>query len=112
MNCMKCGNIIAADQVFCESCLAEMEKYPVDPDTPVMLPPRSGSTTQKRSPVRRSRKPEEQIRTLRGLIAILSVLLIAALIAFFMMASTLIQILNVPEGLPSNSQPSTSQSAS
>ncbi len=111
MNCMKCGNIIAADQVFCEDCLTEMASYPVDPETPVILPPRSNSSKQKRVSTRRVRKPEEVIVIQRNLILTLLVLLLAVSVALCMVISTLTQILQVPDGLPDRSQPSTSQAA-
>ena len=36
MSCMKCGKEVSEDQVFCPECLAEMERYPVKPGTPVL----------------------------------------------------------------------------
>ena len=41
MNCVKCGWEIPEDQVFCEICLAEMERYPVKPGTAIHIPTRS-----------------------------------------------------------------------
>ena len=38
MNCMKCGSKIEEGQAFCSSCLAEMDRYPVNPGTVVLLP--------------------------------------------------------------------------
>lgn len=66
MNCMKCGRKTQADQVFCQECLAEMEKYPVKPGTVVLLPKRQANPGTKR-PVARKRfsKPEEQITYLK-----------------------------------------------
>ena len=40
MSCMKCGKEVSEGQVFCEECLTEMERYPVKPGTPVLLPHR------------------------------------------------------------------------
>lgn len=40
MNCMKCGQETVDEHVFCEKCLAVMEKYPVRPGAVVMLPRR------------------------------------------------------------------------
>ncbi len=104
MNCMKCGSIIAADQVFCEDCLAEMEKYPVPQETPVTLPPRDDMTAPKRSSVRRFRKPENKIATMKAIIWVLLILLTALLIAFIMVVSTLTQVLNIPKDLPETKQ--------
>lgn len=38
MQCMKCGREIPAGDVFCQECLADMEKYPVKPGTVVHIP--------------------------------------------------------------------------
>ena len=38
MNCAKCGREIEEDQVFCETCLEEMQQYPVRPDTAIHIP--------------------------------------------------------------------------
>ena len=40
MNCMKCGREIEADQVFCQECLALLEKYPVKQDVVIQIPNR------------------------------------------------------------------------
>jgi hypothetical protein len=66
MNCMKCGRDISAEQVFCDSCLQTMEKYPVKPDTAVQLPRRSLQGAPKKQPVRRRQiPPEEQVTALK-----------------------------------------------
>lgn len=44
MKCLKCGR--ETDQTFCETCRAEMEKYPVKPGTIVLLP-------KERTPIRK-----------------------------------------------------------
>lgn len=86
MTCMKCGREIPAEQVFCDSCLALMEKYPVKPDAAIHLPLRKEATsTKKQSGRRRQLPPEEQIlllrkrnRRLRLTVVILSIVLAAA----------------------------------
>lgn len=65
MQCMKCGRDLESGQVFCEECLAEMEKYPVKPGTVVLLPHRPSQQTAKKLPQRRKPAPEEQVLTLR-----------------------------------------------
>ena len=62
MDCMKCGREITVDQAFCEDCLAEMERYPVRPNTVVQIPKRpapSKKNHQRHVPL------EEQIAALR-----------------------------------------------
>jgi len=80
MNCMKCGREIPSGQVFCEDCLADMAKYPVDPDTPVAIPQRNHTIVQKKSSKRRNLSSEEQIAVLRQRIRILTVLLVVAVL--------------------------------
>ena len=75
MQCMKCGREIAAGQVFCEGCLADMEKYPVKPGTPVHLPPRKAEPPVKKAPARRRPTLEEQVRSLKKRLWIVSVAL-------------------------------------
>ena len=41
MTCMKCGVEIPENQVFCDSCLSVMNRYPVKPDAHIHLPKRA-----------------------------------------------------------------------
>lgn len=67
MSCMKCGKEVSAGQVFCDECLLEMEKYPVKPGTPVLLPNRpTAPVVHKRRFYKRQRKPEEQLSTYKN----------------------------------------------
>ena len=63
MDCMKCGRQTQGKNVFCKGCLAEMEKYPVKSDTPVVLPQRNNKE-RKGSP-KKLLKPEEIIDQLQ-----------------------------------------------
>ena len=79
--CIKCGRETAQDGVFCEECLADMEKHPVKPGTPVVLHQKP-AVPIRRAPTRKVRKPEEQIRSLKRAITTLwavIILLVAAL---------------------------------
>lgn len=85
MICIKCGRECPENQNFCDGCMAEMERYPVKPGTPVLLPRRQN--TAKRPARRRPNiSPEEQLKALRKsnrrLLAILflAVVIIAALL--------------------------------
>lgn len=80
MNCMKCGSVIPAGQVFCDECLADMEKHPVKPGTPLILPRREKQTVTKRSR-KRVHKPEEIISKLRRTVVCLMALIAAMGIA-------------------------------
>ena len=83
MQCMKCGREIAAGRVFCESCLADMEKYPVKPGTPIQLPSRKAAPPAKKQPSRRCPAPEEQVKKLKKRLRVVSVVmtLVLALLA-------------------------------
>lgn len=80
MKCMKCGTGIQTGQVFCAECQADMEKHPVKPGTPVLLPRREKQTASKRGR-RRVPKPEEQISSLRRIALMLSILCIVLALA-------------------------------
>lgn len=99
MNCMKCGTEIKGSGVFCEECLAEMEKYPVKPNITVQLPIRP-AVAPARKKVRRQRhiKPEDQIRHLKKVRNWLCGLLIFALLAFAASSALVLHLLNPDEG--------------
>ena len=93
MKCMKCGRDISAAQVFCDSCLEIMEKYPVKHDTAVQLPRHSLQAPSKKQPARRRQiPPEEQVvalkkrcRRLSVTVAVLCLLLVAAAVGIFLL---------------------------
>ncbi len=80
MKCMRCGTEIAPDSVFCEACMAEMEKHPVKPGTPVTLPRREDHPTPKRSK-RRTVKAEEQVHILHRVVNWLLIMVIVLALA-------------------------------
>lgn len=82
MICMKCGKEVSDSNVFCDECLTDMERYPVKPGTPVLLPNRPKEVVIRKRNTRRAKKPEDQISTLKNWITFLcifSCLLMAAL---------------------------------
>ena len=85
MICMKCGRETDAENVFCQSCLLEMEKYPVQPGTVVLLPRRREAAVIKKPPKRHIPTAEEQIKQLRKWLMILTLLLAAAVTAIVWM---------------------------
>lgn len=89
MNCLKCGRETAAEQVFCEDCRLDMEKYPVKPGTVVLLPRRRDSNAPKKVSKRRSLPLEEQVKILRKWVTALAIALgiCLALIAFMVYPS-------------------------
>ena len=80
MECMKCGRETPSDQVFCEECLAEMEKYPVKPGTVVLLPRRRENSSVKKLSKRRIIPLEDQVKVLKKRVRVLTITLIIALI--------------------------------
>lgn len=82
MNCMKCGTTLSKDQVFCESCLAEMEKYPVRPGTAVHLPRRNTTDAAKKATVKKKAPTaEDKLRKMRIAVLWLSALVLVLSIA-------------------------------
>ena len=66
MYCLKCGKSTQDNQVFCDSCLQSMEKYPVKPGTAIHLPHRNTpAPVKKQSHRKRVLTPEEQILRLK-----------------------------------------------
>jgi hypothetical protein len=80
MKCLKCGQEVPAGQDFCESCLADMERHPVKPGTPVIIPKRNKPLPSKRSH-KRFQKPEDLIAAQRKLIGWLLTTIIILLLA-------------------------------
>lgn len=75
MNCMKCGRETTAEQVFCEDCRLEMEKYPVKPGTVVLLPNRREAVAPKKTQRRRGPSLEDQVKALKKRVKLLTILL-------------------------------------
>ena len=85
MNCMKCGRETKNDQVFCQDCLLEMEKYPVLPGSVVLLPRRRESTVIKKTPKRHVLTAEEQIASLRKWVITLMIIVGACIAVIALM---------------------------
>ena len=85
MNCMKCGRETISEDVFCFDCLAEMEKYPVQPGTVVLLPRRRDTGSQKKAAKRRVITAEEQLADLRKWVIGLALALIACIVTIILM---------------------------
>lgn len=80
LNCLKCGKKLQGKDVFCQDCLSQGGRFPVDPATPVVLQPRAAeSETKKKLP--RKRPPEEQLLRMRLTLRRLTVVLMVSLLA-------------------------------
>ena len=96
MNCLKCGQEISGEQVFCDSCLADMERHPVKPGTPVIIPKRSKPLPSKR-PHRKIQKPEDQIAALKKIANFLLALVILLMIACGLLTAAMFHFKNQAE---------------
>ncbi len=76
MHCLKCGRETPEDTVFCQDCLLDMEKNPVDPNEVVLLPKRDSAQTPKKMPRRRTVTAEERLTQVKRRMRLLTVLLV------------------------------------
>ena len=98
MQCMKCKEKINDHAAFCENCLAEMEKYPVKPNTAVYLPPRNTQQPVKKKSRRHwENKPEELLRRQQLIIRCLTAALAVTVAAFFLSAVLLLKLVEERE---------------
>lgn len=92
MYCMKCGKEIPSKQAFCDDCLEVMARFPVKPETHVLLPNRETSTASKKSPVRKNiLSTEERLVQTKKVIQWLSIALAATFFALVLSVSLLIE---------------------
>lgn len=80
MACMKCGRETAADQIFCQDCLLDMERYPVKPGTAVLLPIHRESSAIRKSAQRRTPSAEDQVKWLKKRVRLLTILLLLCVV--------------------------------
>ena len=100
MNCMKCGRDLKDQQVFCNRCLTEMERYPVKPNVVVQLPVQHAAPAVKKPPRKPEVKPEETIRRLRSLVRWLVVFSAVLLILLALAVNFLLYNKYKPENDP------------
>ena len=79
MSCLKCGQEVVSGQIFCEACLADMQRHPVDPSTPIILPKRSRPLPSKRTH-KRMLNTEDLITSQRRIIRLLMVIILLLLL--------------------------------
>lgn len=96
MKCLKCGSTINSGQVFCQVCQEDMDRHPVKPGTPIVLPNRPERPVGKSSH-KRIRKAEDQIANLRSFIFWLLLLVVALITA---LAITVTMLLSATEEVP------------
>lgn len=83
MNCMKCGRETGTDNAFCDACLEEMGRHPVNPATVILLPGQGRPQPKKTAPKKALPSLEEQVGFLRRKVRRLRILilLLAVLVA-------------------------------
>ncbi len=94
-HCMRCGKEMAEGQNFhfCEECLAEMEKNPVKPGTPIQLPKREETLVIKRGSFRlAASKWQDKIFLLKYIIFWLVVILILLAAALALCICMLLEV--------------------
>jgi hypothetical protein len=95
IKCPECGKEISEKQVFCDSCLEVMERFPVNPGTRVLLPNRSAPAVSKKiASRRRVLTAEERLARCRKAIQVLSITLAVAIFALCLSISLLVDNLN------------------
>ncbi len=93
MNCMRCGIEIEDPNVFCADCLADMERHPVKPGTPIQLPVRMPSATNKKARFRlQESKWTDRIFLLKYIIFWLIVLIVLLAAALAVCICMLLQV--------------------
>lgn len=85
MHCMKCGRETEHETVFCQNCLLEMEKYPVQPGAVVLLPRRKEPSLLKKMPKRHIPSAEEQNAKLRKWVMYLTIMLTVCIVLIVLM---------------------------
>lgn len=91
MHCLKCGRETDEGQVFCQECLLDMGKHPVDPNEVVLLPQRPATPPAKKPARRRTVPSEERIIHLKRRIRLLTVLLLLVTLAASALAYPTVQ---------------------
>ena len=92
--CLKCGKKTEDSNVFCNSCLKVMERYPVKPGSVARIPTRPAAPVAKRpaNPVAALNEVIGQQRTLirwlAGITAVLTVLLLGTAAMLFQTLQT------------------------
>lgn len=101
MACIKCGKDVTNGGEFCEECLAEMEQYPIKPDTPVTLPKREDYSTVKHTR-KRAVKSEVQIAHLKKLVGWLAGI---SAVLLLLTAVAVVLIIRLMDGDPTSLLP-------
>lgn len=102
---MKCGRETENEQVFCDTCLAVMDKYPVKPGIVIHLPRREEAPAKKAAPGRAARPLEEQVARQRKVIRRLRFAVVVWFILFGLAAATVLYLLDRQGSQPEQTLP-------
>lgn len=102
MNCVKCGEKTEGTNVFCASCLKEMESYPVKPGTTVWIPPRPETPERKATRHVKEKTAEEQIASLHKLVRFL--VICAGVLATTLMIALGLLVYTFTDGMAQETQ--------
>lgn len=102
MQCMKCGREIAADAVFCNDCLDEMNQYPIKPGTIALIPQRPAQ--QKRTAERRTQTIEQRLASKTRAVHVLSFLLTITVCLLIAVSALALSLFRDSENLPNLGQ--------
>jgi len=92
LNCMKCGTEIEDGQVFCQNCLEDMKRYPVNPGTRIQLPKHPAPEAVKKPvPKKRSLTAAQKLNRLRQVVKWLAIALVATLLLLGFAISLLLE---------------------
>lgn len=83
------------EQAFCLACQKEMKKYPVDPNIVVQIPTRKQTIPKKT--IRRRVTLEDQVRHLKILAWVMSILFLVALISSIFLTISLLKLSGSPQ---------------
>lgn len=92
MHCTKCGREIDGKSVFCNKCLAVMERYPVKPGTSIQLPQRAPAPAKRPLLRKRALPPEEQVIRQRKTIRLLTTAIVCLVLVFGLSIAFLLQM--------------------
>lgn len=93
MSCMRCGKATEESELFCAECLADMERHPVKPGTPIQLPVRDNNPNPKRTRFRLAEsKWTDKIFLLKYIIVCLVVLVVLLAAALVLCICMLLQV--------------------
>lgn len=105
MYCMKCGKETSEDKIFCDSCLAVMDRYPIKHSIKIQLPNRAELAPVKKPLLKKKEPtPEERIEQLQKIIKTLILSLAAVVLVLILSIALLVDALSTEDNRASIGQ--------